>query len=72
MTKKFKRILKQDEIYEKGDTIVDGDDGWTITSISRVEELAGKVYVTFHAKKMTGENRDRLFGFIRALEVDGE
>ncbi|WP_028778768.1 hypothetical protein [Shimazuella kribbensis] len=68
MTKKFVRRLETNDIVEKGNIFRDGDDGFKITIIERIEELHGTVYVTFRARKMTNKERDNFFEFLRDLE----
>lgn len=68
MTKKFKRVLETNDIVEKGNIFRDGDDGFKIISIERIEELHGNVYVTFRARKMTNKERDNFFEFLMDLE----
>lgn len=68
MTKKFKRVLETNDIVTKGNIFREGDNGFKITSIERIEELHGTVYVTFRAKKMTDKERDNFFEFLEDLE----
>ena len=68
MTKKYVQPLETNDIVEKGNIFRDGDDGYKITSIERIEELHGTVYVTFRAKKMSKEKRDNFFEFLKDLE----